>query len=425
MQFIKALAIGFLIALAVTAGSADVGAAQDLSASLGRAEADVTRFEAEVSAQRQQVTAAATHYRAAARQAAPSARALRRSRADLSDARQELVARERKARARIAKAEDRHQQEVDDHDEEVHNGIGFGLAALIAAGIAIAWGFFRASAAVAALTRMDLARAVGLCVGGGLLALIVGGALGQADGAVGALGSFVFCLGLILPAALLLARHSAEVQRGHSQPLLRRERLPSWVPLAAAGLMLVFFFAGAGSALFAPQASSQSISPQLAEEAEGAAGETGAEELKAAQEEVEGAKQRATAPLTRRNRAQRQLAGARRELQRVQSRLIAARSSERSFTRQLVALERKEQREQEEEEARFAREEQKRAEEAERAEEEELAACDYNPCLPPASDYDCEGGSGDGPLYTGPVEVTGIDIYDLDRDNDGIGCEPE
>ena len=45
-------------------------------------------------------------------------------------------------------------------------------------------------------------------------------------------------------------------------------------------------------------------------------------------------------------------------------------------------------------------------------------------CLNPnASDYDCAGGSGNGPLYTGPVRVVGPDVFDLDRDNDGIGCE--
>jgi hypothetical protein len=39
--------------------------------------------------------------------------------------------------------------------------------------------------------------------------------------------------------------------------------------------------------------------------------------------------------------------------------------------------------------------------------------------LAPASDYDCAGGSGNGPKYTGPVRVTGSDPYDLDRDGDG------
>jgi hypothetical protein len=46
-------------------------------------------------------------------------------------------------------------------------------------------------------------------------------------------------------------------------------------------------------------------------------------------------------------------------------------------------------------------------------------------CLDPnASDYDCEGGSGDGPKYVdGPITVVGDDHFDLDRDGDGVGCE--
>ena len=45
-------------------------------------------------------------------------------------------------------------------------------------------------------------------------------------------------------------------------------------------------------------------------------------------------------------------------------------------------------------------------------------------CVPVASDVDCAGGSGDGPAYVrGPVRVIGPDVYGLDRDKDGIGCE--
>ena len=45
-------------------------------------------------------------------------------------------------------------------------------------------------------------------------------------------------------------------------------------------------------------------------------------------------------------------------------------------------------------------------------------------CLDPsASDYDCAGGSGDGPRYTGTVRVVGPDEYGLDADHDGYGCE--
>ncbi len=47
----------------------------------------------------------------------------------------------------------------------------------------------------------------------------------------------------------------------------------------------------------------------------------------------------------------------------------------------------------------------------------------YSPCLPPASDYDCAGGEGDGPEYTSTVTVTGSDPYGLDGDGDGVGCE--
>jgi hypothetical protein len=45
-------------------------------------------------------------------------------------------------------------------------------------------------------------------------------------------------------------------------------------------------------------------------------------------------------------------------------------------------------------------------------------------CLDPSSpDYDCAGGSGDGPDYTGPVTVVGDDHFGLDRDGDGSACE--
>jgi resuscitation-promoting factor RpfB len=53
--------------------------------------------------------------------------------------------------------------------------------------------------------------------------------------------------------------------------------------------------------------------------------------------------------------------------------------------------------------------------------------CDPNysgACVPIASDVDCQGGGGNGPAYVrGPVTVVGTDIYDLDRDGNGTGCE--
>jgi hypothetical protein len=52
----------------------------------------------------------------------------------------------------------------------------------------------------------------------------------------------------------------------------------------------------------------------------------------------------------------------------------------------------------------------------------------YSPCLiyHGGADYDCSGGSGNGPYYTAPgvtYRVTGSDPYGLDSDGDGYGCE--
>jgi hypothetical protein len=64
---------------------------------------------------------------------------------------------------------------------------------------------------------------------------------------------------------------------------------------------------------------------------------------------------------------------------------------------------------------------------AAQAEAQTQSNCDPNysgACLDPnASDYDCAGGSGDGPEYTGPVRVVGSDPYGLDSDGDGYACE--
>jgi hypothetical protein len=59
-------------------------------------------------------------------------------------------------------------------------------------------------------------------------------------------------------------------------------------------------------------------------------------------------------------------------------------------------------------------------------ESQQPAGChpNYSGCVPIASDVDCAGGSGNGPQYVqGPVDVLGPDVYDLDRDGDGVGCE--
>jgi hypothetical protein len=56
-----------------------------------------------------------------------------------------------------------------------------------------------------------------------------------------------------------------------------------------------------------------------------------------------------------------------------------------------------------------------------------VSDCDPNyegACVPVASDVDCASGSGNGPAYVdGPVYVVGSDIYELDRDGDGVACD--
>jgi resuscitation-promoting factor RpfB len=53
--------------------------------------------------------------------------------------------------------------------------------------------------------------------------------------------------------------------------------------------------------------------------------------------------------------------------------------------------------------------------------------CDPNysgACVPIASDVDCANGNGNGPAYVaGPVKVIGKDIYGLDGDKNGVGCQ--
>lgn len=47
-------------------------------------------------------------------------------------------------------------------------------------------------------------------------------------------------------------------------------------------------------------------------------------------------------------------------------------------------------------------------------------------CVPMRKgDVDCAGGVGNGPNYVqGPFKVVGPDEFGLDRDGDGVGCQP-
>jgi len=108
------------------------------------------------------------------------------------------------------------------------------------------------------------------------------------------------------------------------------------------------------------------------------------------------------------------------EVEAQQARAKAKRKAERRREREAAA-------ERERREQRVAEEAELESREAGESEEATASECDPNyagACLDPnAVDYDCAGGSGDGPEYTGPVTVVGSDHYGLDRDGDGYGCE--
>lgn len=404
----------FVIALASPAQG------QDVSARLNDAEAAVAEAEAEVADAKAQLAPVRARYVAGSRRAAPSDRAKRAANRRVRGLQTDLIGRKRNAATRISQVEAAHRQAADDHDEQVKGGIALGLAALTAAAIALAWGWFRATVAVAWLVGRSLGQAIGLCLFGGIALLIVGAAMLSAEGIVGTIGGFLALLAFVIPTALLLARHSAEVQRGRAKPILGRERLPAWGTRSVAAVMVLLFLAGIGSAIGADEPEPAEISARL-RQAAAANGDPASPALSEAEQEASKLWARASRLDGIRDKAQVAFERSRRGLRRVEHRLTSAQSDVRWYTHRLAVLAAREAREREGAE-RLAAEEAEAAEEV----EEEAAGCDpnYTGCLDPtASDYDCAGGSGDGPLYTGPVEVIGTDHYGLDSDSDGQACE--
>jgi hypothetical protein len=404
-------------------------AAQDPEAGLAEAQVKATAAAAEVRDLEAVVEPARSRFDAATEASAPLRSRLRAASARVTAIEHSLHRRHQHAAASVQRIEEEHAEASENHDQTVRVGIGLGISALGLVAIALCWGWFRASAAVAYLVRIELGQAIGLCVGGGLLAVIVGAAMSSTGGIVGVLGFAVLALGFALPVAFVLARHSAEVQRGRASAHLRRERLPERATRSLAGLFAALFLLFLGSAVFAGEANSGSASAALRAEANDPA--PSSPTLAAAEARASDLETELAPSLVEIHRRRADLIAAQHQLGRAQTRLADAEGDEGRFSRRLAAIEQRELLEQE----RAEREAQKQAEVEEREyeeaaqEEEELGAeeCDpnYSGCLDPnAVDYDCEGGSGDGPLYTGTVEVLGVDHYGLDEDGDGIGCDP-
>lgn len=421
------LAVAALVASAALSAPS-LAVAQELATSISAAEARVESARSEVDELKAVLGPALTRYAAVSRRARP-ARAEKR---DASHRITQVEARGRAAHAqavaRIHRIEVGNRKSEEKHNEEVATRVGLGIAVLVVGLIALGWGWFRATSAVAGLTRITLARAVGLCVGGGFLAVFIGAALQEAEGLPAVVGGALVPLGLMLPVAFLLARHSAEIQRGRAKPLLRHERFPSRVTQAVAAVFGVFCLIAFGSAIFVPAAQSDDVPASLRVEAHAAGWRSSA--LVAAKAEALRVERMAAPLLAAQRHARRDLRRARRTLGQAESRMAAAEGQVRSFSRQLVAFELRERREAEREERRAQREREKEEREATREAEEieEAEACDPNyegACLHQGiGDYDCAGGSGDGPNYvSGPIYVVGIDEFGLDSDGDGVACE--
>lgn len=412
----------FAIAALVFVAWSGSAKAEDLTVGLGEAESKVAAAESELAQRRAEVEPVRSRFVAARERAAPVRAKARRAAARVATLEAASRAAHRRARAAVQAIEGERDDAAAAHSRQVRSSIGLGIAALALALVVAAWGWFRASAAVAYLARIERGQAIGICVGSGFVAIVVGGALSGVSGVIGTLGFAVACLGLSLPIMFLAARHSAEVQRGRARPLLGRERMSARVTQALSVIFAFLFLFGLSAGIFAGESESRQASAKLQREAEESE-PTGAALARAELEatKLDGAATARLAVLTDRRR---DLRAAKQALARAEASLGQAETDRRVYERRIEQLHRREAREREEAERQAERE----AEEERTAiEEQEAEECNpnYSDCLDPyALDYDCEGGSGDGPLYTGTVEVRGYDEYGLDDDGDGIGCDP-
>lgn len=408
------LVLAVLLLLAQPAGSQ----AADPRAGLSEAEAEVVAAEANMASADRQLDAARARYEAANRRAAPLAKNAGAARAETRALASRLAARQRLAKAEIAEREATHREEVEEHDKEVTFGIGIGLAALVAGGIALIWGRFRTSPAVTGLADIDRSRALALCLGGGFLVLVLGAALSGADGFVGASGAFLFGLGIVLPTTLLLARHSVEIERGNAKPVLGRERPSDWVARGIAALLLIIGIFGLGSSVLSDEPTLEEPPAELHEAARAPTEGPGARELAAAKSEARATAAAAAAPVAERQAAQAALREAARAARAARSALTRAEGKARRFTSRVVALEEREARE-EREAVRTAEREEREAEELAEEESATPSGCDpnYTGCVPPyPPDVDCaEVGE--------TVTVIGSDPHGLDADGDLVACE--
>jgi hypothetical protein len=228
------------------------------------------------------------------------------------------------------------------------------------------------------------------------------------------MGALLLGLGFVLPTALLLGRHSAEIQRGRAKPAFKRDRLPSWVPRGVAALLLLLALSGLGSSIFAEEPAAFSASTQLRADSEALNRGVAAHQLEETTTKAIATQKMAVKPLAELRVARTALRRVSRELRSAKSRLVSAEADQRRFSRRLAVLVAHEEREAAKAAARAERESEELTEE-----EEFSSGCDSNysgcvPVYPPDVDCDEVGET---------VSVIGSDPHGLDADGDLVGCE--
>lgn len=413
--------------------------ARDYEAEIVEAQSRAATASAEVADLRISVTPDRSRLAAAEKRATPTRRRARTTAAQVTAAKRGLRARRLRAARTAAQIRDEQKKASEKHDQKVHSDLGLALAALVMAAIALAWSWFRASAAVAYLTRNPLKKVAVAAGGIWLIALIVGSSMVQGGGLLAVIGGLVMGLSFGLPVAFLLARHSAEIQRGRAKAIFRRERLSPTVTRIIAGVFGAVFLVAAILGLTTGEAHSRSVGEQLRGQMKLAS--MSSPQIKSGEMRAV-ALRKELAPLQKAVAERRlRLHTAQRKLHRAQVHLVDAKSDEKHWSHALAAAQAEEQRQLEREEARAQRQQETEEREYEHAlereeretqhqmeEEESAEACDPNyvgACLHEGiGDYDCAGGSGNGPNYVeGPIEVVGVDEFGLDSDGDGIACE--
>jgi hypothetical protein len=389
------LPLAVLVLLVLPAGAL----AQDLEAQLAAAEANAAEARADIASLEPRLAAAGEDLRpiaaAAARANERAARALDRAESIEDD----LVAEREQAGDRIEAAQAAYQDDLGQHDQDVQGSLGAALGFFVLALIALAWSRFRSLPPVQWVAGLTVWPAIGVCVGGGLALVLVGGAMIGVDGPVRVLGGFLILLGLGLGVALLMARHSLHVERGVGGPLLSRERLPRWVALSVAVVFALLFVGFLADGLFSDEPDEPVFSEelqQLAAAAEGDPADPPSDELKRALAAAEPLVAQADNLDAAREEAQQAIDEARSQLAAARQRLDQAERAARRYSEEIAQLA-----------ARAARRAEREARQAARAPAPSSPA-------PSPSYSSCDTAPDNIPVPPGSP---------LDADGDGVGCE--